>query len=227
MLLPSTAPLKRLDLEAFKCNTHQAILSADILTSKVRDISNSGQAIDVTGLYNFASFDIMADLCFGHPLGLLAKNEFSPWVRSVFESIQLLPFMNIIHYYPILLALFDRFQPKSVTEQMEVHAKHSADRVDQRMQEGSDKPDIWNLVLSAQGTEKGLTLEEMHSNADIFMMAGSETTGKSIAMRRSRTSMGHETEQSNDSDLTQRCNILPPDQSRKDAASMSRTPKLI
>ncbi|ETS81628.1 hypothetical protein PFICI_06630 [Pestalotiopsis fici W106-1] len=149
---------------------------ADIFTSKVRDINNSGQAIDMTGLYNFATFDVMADLCFGHPLGLLAKNEFSPWVRSVFESLQLLPIISIIHYYPVLLALFERFQPKSVTEQMLVHAKHSADRVDQRMQEGSDKPDIWNLVLSAQGTEKGLSLEEMHSNADLFMMAGSETT---------------------------------------------------
>ncbi|KAI4598107.1 hypothetical protein KJ359_003916 [Pestalotiopsis sp. 9143b] len=149
---------------------------ADIFISKIREIGDEGQAIDMTGLYNFATFDIMGDLCFGHPLGLLAKNEFSPWVQSVFESLKLIPIINVIHYYPVLLALFERFQPKSVTEQILVHAKHSADRVDQRLQEGSDKPDIWNLVMSAQDTDKGLTLEEMHSNADLFMMAGSETT---------------------------------------------------
>lgn len=159
--------------------THDLSSSADIFVSKIRETGDDGQAIDMTGLFNFATFDIMGDLCFGHPLGLLAKNEFSPWVRSVFESLKLIPIISVINYYPVLLALFERFQPKSVTEQILVHAKHSADRVDQRLQEGSDKPDIWNLVMSAQDTDKGLTLEEMHSNADLFMMAGSETTGES------------------------------------------------
>lgn len=42
-----------------------------------------------------------------------------------------------------------------------------------------DQPDIWNLVLSAIQDDE-LTLNEMYSNADLFMVAGSETSGKQI-----------------------------------------------
>lgn len=135
----------------------------------------------MSGLYNFATFDTMAELCFGHPLGLLAKNEFSPWVRSIFESLKMLPFASMIAYYPILNALFQRFEPKSVTEQRVTHCRHSEERVNQRLHEGSAQSDIWNLVMTAEDYGRGLSLEEMHSNAELFMLAGSETTGKNLS----------------------------------------------
>lgn len=146
--------------------------------SKISDLGKNGKPVEMTGLFNFSTFDTMADLCFGHPLGLLEKNEFSPWVRSIFESLKMLPFATMIAYYPLFNAIFTRFEPKWVTEQRITHCRHSEDRVNQRLREGSDKPDIWNLAMSAQESEKGLTLEEMHSNAELFMLAGSETTGE-------------------------------------------------
>lgn len=114
---------------------------------------------------------------FGENLGLLAKNEFSPWVKSIFESLKMLPFAAMMNYYPILNALFTRFEPKAITEQRITHCRHSEERVDKRLARGSDQPDIWNLVLEEEQKGKGLTLKEMHSNSEIFMLAGSETTG--------------------------------------------------
>ncbi|OHW93725.1 cytochrome p450 monooxygenase [Colletotrichum incanum] len=149
---------------------------ADLLTYKVSDVGENGsKPVEMTQLLNFATFDVMAELCFGHPLGLLAKNEYSPWVRSIFESLKMLPIASMINYYPILNAVFTRFEPKAVTEQRVTHCKHSEERVNQRLQDGSDQPDVWNLVLAAK-EGKGLTLKEMHSNAELFMLAGSETT---------------------------------------------------
>ena len=55
--------------------------------------------------------------------------------------------------------------------------KHSADRVDERLKKGSDQPDVLNLVMSANEGE-GLSVEEMHSNAELILLAGSETTGQ-------------------------------------------------
>ncbi|KAH6967569.1 cytochrome P450 [Ilyonectria sp. MPI-CAGE-AT-0026] len=148
----------------------------DLLMYKMSEVGEDGKKpVEMTQLLNYTTFDVMAELCFGHPLDLLAKNEYSPWVRSIFESLKMLPIASIINYYPILNAIFTRFEPKSVTQQRVTHCKHSEDRVNQRLQDGSDQPDIWNLVLSAK-EGKGLTLEEMHSNAEIFMLAGSETT---------------------------------------------------
>jgi cytochrome P450 len=135
----------------------------------------------MTQLYNFTTFDTMAQLCFGHSLGMLQENKSSPWVQSVFDSLKMMPFATMIAYYPILTVLFAYFEPKSITAQRKVHCQFSADRVDQRLHEGSEKPDVWNLVLSAQeaGNEV-LSLKEMHSNAELFMLAGSETTGRQI-----------------------------------------------
>lgn len=152
----------------------------DLLMYKISGVGEEGKkAVEMTQLLNFATFDVMAELCFGQPLGLLAKNEYSPWVRSIFESLKMLPIVSIINYYPILTAIFNRFEPKSVVEQRVTHCKHSEDRVNQRLQDGSDQPDVWNLVLAAK-EGKGLSLEEMHSNSEIFMLAGSETTGKQM-----------------------------------------------
>lgn len=89
----------------------------------------------------------------------------------------MLPFAAMINYYPVFNALFTRFEPKAVTEQRITHCRHSEERVDKRLAVGSTQPDIWNLVLEEQEKGNGLTLKEMHSNSEIFMLAGSETTG--------------------------------------------------
>lgn len=149
---------------------------ADLLKSKIGEVGDQGRkAIDIVQMLNFTTFDIMAELCFGQSLGLLQNNTFSPWVRSVFDLLHMMPIVTMIAYYPALKAIFDILEPKSVTEQRITHCKHAEDRVNKRLKEGSSKPDVWNLVLEAQ-EGKGLTLEEMHSNAELFMMAGSETT---------------------------------------------------
>jgi cytochrome P450 len=145
---------------------------------RLDETAESGKTAEMTQLFNFTTFDTMAQLCFGHSLGLLEKNEFSPWVRSVFESLKMVPFASMIAYYPLLSAFFAYFEPKWVTAQRKAHCQHSADHVNQRLKEGSDQPDIWNLVISAQETDNALSLEEMHSNAELFMLAGSETTGR-------------------------------------------------
>jgi cytochrome P450 len=132
----------------------------------------------MTRIINFCTFDIMAELCFGHPLGFLEKNEYNEWVTSIFTSIRMLPFIAIMGYYPLIKALFDVFQPKSVSEMWAKHTQFSADHVDERVREGSrGRPDIWALVDSAQNTDAKLTREEMHSNGELFMLAGTETSG--------------------------------------------------
>ena len=161
-----------------RANADPCTSSVEILLSKFDELGKGGEPVEVTRLFNFATFDTMAHLCFGHSLGLMNKNEFSPWVSSIFESLKMLPFATMISYYPLFNAVFTRFEPKWVTAQREAHCQHSADRVNQRLKEGSDQPDIWNLVISAQNAGNALSLEEMHSNAELFMLAGSETTGQ-------------------------------------------------
>lgn len=151
--------------------------------------------IEMTRYLNFVTFDIMSELCFGRPLDLLSKNEFSPWVASIFEMIQLLPASNFIQYYPLLNWLLKKFEPKWLRDTKSDHFRHSADRVDQRLKEGvvTEGTDLWSFVVRENeelaavdegkgvGVVGGLTLDEMHSNAELFMLAGTETTATLLA----------------------------------------------
>lgn len=134
----------------------------------------------MTRILNFATFDIMGELCFGRPLGLLEKNEFHPWVQSVFSSIRMMPYVSFISYYPLIQAIFTRFEPRSLYEMRVNHSKFTADRVDRRLREGAaGKPDFWALLEAAQEADatNQLSREEMHSNGELFMLAGTETSG--------------------------------------------------
>lgn len=130
-------------------------------------------------MLNFITFDIMGDLAFGQPLGLLENVQFSPWVTSVFESVKILIVVQIVEFYPVLRWLFDHLEPRVITNMKLTHWNHTVERVNQRLEQGPKHPDIWSLVMERAGKDdEKLTVGEMHTNAELFIMAGSETTGK-------------------------------------------------
>ncbi|GME59427.1 Cytochrome P450 [Neofusicoccum parvum] len=47
-----------------------------------------GAELDLVRLLNFVTFDIIGDLTFGEPLGLLENSEYSPWVAAIFNSLK-------------------------------------------------------------------------------------------------------------------------------------------
>ncbi|GME32740.1 Cytochrome P450 [Neofusicoccum parvum] len=157
----------------------RALKEQESLIRKYTDvlIDNVSQApgeIDMVKLYNCTTFDIMGDLSFGESLGLLTRSEYSPWVKAVFGNIKAGSLLTLGYQYPFLLSIIKPLVPRSLREQARLHFEHSAERVDRRMEKGSDKPDIWNLVLEKE--QGKLTLPQMHANASIFMIAGTETT---------------------------------------------------
>lgn len=152
----------------------------DVLVSKLAEASDADRSVDMVDMFQFTTFDIMGDLTFGQPLGLLENGRYSDWVRHVFDAVKVIPIVQLLQYYPLLNFLFRHLEPKVVTDMKYNHFKHSADRVDLRLKNGSEKPDIWNLVLSAQEEER-LTIEEMYVNSEVFMLSGSETTGTAMS----------------------------------------------
>lgn len=136
---------------------------------------NADAKFEMVKLYNCTTFDIMGDLTFGEPLGLLEQSEYTPWVKAVFGSIKAQHLSRIMMEYPILGKLVVLLTPKSLEQQVRMHFQHAADRVDRRLAKSDDgKPDIWGLVL-----DKGkdlISLGQMHANSSLFMIAGTETT---------------------------------------------------
>ncbi|KAK7962803.1 uncharacterized protein PG986_003628 [Apiospora aurea] len=166
---------------ALKSNEPVLRKHVDLLVRKLGEVANAGRPVDMVRMFQFTTFDFMGDLTFGLPLGLLQGLKYSPWVEAVFDSIKVTPVAQIIQYYPWLHSLFKRLEPRFVKDMKYNHFKHSADRVDLRLERGpAEKPDIWSMVLAAKGDQQ-LSLEEMYCHADVFMLAGSETSGSTLS----------------------------------------------
>lgn len=125
---------------------------ADLLMTKLRDLN--GQAVDMTVMNNLTTFDIMAELTFGEPLGLLENSKYTEWVRIGIEAIKALPLVQIIRFYPFLTKLSELCAPKWVSESAKSHFRYSADRVDRRLERGSSRCSTiyrtWDIMSSNQ-----------------------------------------------------------------------------
>ncbi|ETS80734.1 hypothetical protein PFICI_08263 [Pestalotiopsis fici W106-1] len=167
------AAIRRVFSPAF---SEKALKAQEPLFHKYADlmVKKGGAAgtINMTELLNWATFDIMADLAFGESLGLLEKGAYSSWIAIVFNAVRVLPFVQMISFYPLLKRLYDFLEPKSVVAMRLDHFNHTVERVDKRLRDGSESPDLWNLVEETNV----LTVKEMHTNAELFMLAGTETT---------------------------------------------------
>lgn len=61
-----------------------------------------GKEMDAVKLFNFATFDIMADLAFGDPLGNLKEARYAPWVDAMFGCFKNL---QIIRYVVVSVTI--------------------------------------------------------------------------------------------------------------------------
>jgi cytochrome P450 len=131
--------------------------------------------VDMVKMYNFTTFDIMGDLTFGEPLNMLKDGEYIPWVENLFSGIKFISFGQAIRRFPLLASMYSLLLPKSWQEKRKQHLQFSADRVDRRMADMAERPDIWNQVIKNGGRQE-ISSGEMYSNAGTFMIAGTETT---------------------------------------------------
>jgi cytochrome P450 len=159
----------------------------DLLVQKVSAIVEKDPTakINLVDWYNFTTFDIMADLTFGEPLHLLDKSKYLPWVRAVFGSIKMITYEQVFRTMPFVKSILNKTILKSILEKRKLHMSYSIDRVNKRLAVKTDRPDIWTYVLrysdSDNAAQKGLSGPEMHSNAETFMLAGTETTATQLS----------------------------------------------
>ncbi|KAF2872073.1 cytochrome P450 [Massariosphaeria phaeospora] len=151
----------------------------NLLVQKLKEGSqeNPNHAFNMVDMYTFTTFDVMGDLTFGEPLQMLANTEYHPWVSIVFDSVKMGSRFALMFYYPMLRKVWEAFVPESFAKKRFEHFQHSVNRVTKRLEKGreSEGVDLWTLVLK-QHEGKGLSRDEMDSNAALFMIAGTETT---------------------------------------------------
>lgn len=149
----------------------------ETMKDKLQDRMLVGEKVDILKMFNCTTFDIMGDLSFGEDLGMLENGEYSSWVKAIFLGIKdgarLRSFKMINWFSEWVIMKFVMQNPKVRVKQAE-HWSYSKERVDRRLARTPERPDLWTKILEKSKGPGGLSVDEHHSTASLFMVAGTE-----------------------------------------------------
>jgi hypothetical protein len=126
----------------------------------------------------------MGDLTFGEPLGLLENSDYIPWVTMIFAALKFLTIMRVLRHIPglsTITSITSALIPGDLGKKRLAFFAFASERVKNRLESNTTRPDIWTLVLKNAEKGNALTRKEMDSNASLFMGAGSETTATELS----------------------------------------------
>lgn len=153
----------------------------DKLIQRLEEIAASPKPVaNMVKWYNLTTFDLIGDLAFGEPFGGLDSSEYHYWVANIFQAVRGMAFVKLRDAYPLLFHALSLFlAPKSLMEARKRQIEYSNLTVQKRLQSTVPRGagDFMESMLRYSGDkEKELTAKEMEANANILIIAGSETT---------------------------------------------------
>lgn len=113
-------------------------------------------------------------------MSLLETQEYNPWLQGIFDQIFYACVSRAFQYFPLIWAFVQLMIPKSVHRIAEASVEFSASRVEKRLAMDVERPDIFGLILKHEAGSQ-MPRQEMHANADLLMIAGTETTATMLS----------------------------------------------
>ncbi|KAK9781105.1 putative Fatty acid synthase beta subunit hexB [Seiridium cardinale] len=144
----------------------------DLLVQRLKESSATGSQ-DMCEWLNWCTFDIIGDLAFGESFGCLQNRKTHDWIASIHGNVKAIPVINAIRRYNLdwILPLI---APKRLLAMRQRNAKFTAEKVDQRIQHGESRGDLWDSLMDSD--KCAMSRAEMISNASAIVLAGSETS---------------------------------------------------
>lgn len=154
----------------------------DLFIHKLSDKARAGEVVDIVKWYNFTTFDLIGDLAFGEPFGCLEDGKYHPWVALIFQSIKVGAFGEIMRRHPTLKPLVSLLVPKKVARSHKEHWALAEQTAKRRLDSGNvTREDFMSYILRHNDDGKGMTRGEIIENANILIIAGSETTATQLS----------------------------------------------
>ncbi|UZP45190.1 hypothetical protein NXS19_013002 [Fusarium pseudograminearum] len=150
----------------------------DKLMKGLHAVSDNGtKPVDIATWYNFTTFDIISDLAFGEPFGCLDTGKIHPWITLMFSGVKEVSFTTAMARTPWLNNLWKLVTPKQSMTKWAGHVETAREKVRKRLASEEKRPDFIEAMLERTGASGNqMTFEELASNAQILILAGSETT---------------------------------------------------
>ncbi|KAM0801503.1 toxin biosynthesis cytochrome P450 monooxygenase [Usnea florida] len=153
---------------------------SDLLIERLRDQPNlQDGSLDICSWYNFTTFDITGDLCFGESFHSLETAENHPWVAATFKGVKAAQLLTVFHHFPPMSTIVKWCIPQWVHDEAQKSFTFTRERVDKRIASKSDRPDFMKYILE-NNYSGGLSKEQIDSTTTLLVLAGSETSATTL-----------------------------------------------
>lgn len=144
-----------------------------IMIKRIGEVCRRYRTLNLTDMLNFIVYDVMAEVTFGESLKLLETGEHIPWMHIMVTARKFVVFRAVFLGLPVLGPLMEAVTAGPMKRRMKEHCRLSENMVRKRMEQNKfAHTDIWSFVLDEQGSEKGLTMDEMYANGAMMPLAG-------------------------------------------------------
>ncbi|KAI0845098.1 cytochrome P450 [Daldinia vernicosa] len=147
----------------------------ELLIQRLHENAQNGAAsLNMRDWYNWTTFDVIGDLGFGRSFGCLEGSGYHPWVKlitetfresSVFQSLGHLGLRWVVKY----------IYRSGIMDKNKENLNLVSETLHERIKLGKERPDLIDGLVKKKD-ELGLDFESLVSNANLLIIAGSETT---------------------------------------------------
>ncbi|GIK04354.1 hypothetical protein Aspvir_008435 [Aspergillus viridinutans] len=152
----------------------------DLLLQRLRENSRDGQPVVISDWYNYTTFDIIGDLAFGEPFGCLRWSDYDGWVKGIFASIRIGTILQALAFIPWVKQIALAMVPKAMQEDRKREMRQTEAKMQRRMAATDERVDLIEGLLKKR-EELNLRIDELIANAEILILAGSETTASLLS----------------------------------------------
>lgn len=126
--------------------------------------------------FNWTTFDIIVDLSFGESFDCLKDNTYHPWVAMLMSGIKTISLLHVITKFSPLGRLLRLYVPKKEAQVREDHMRLSKEKVEQRLEADTTRPDFVAYTLRHNDEKGAMTKAEIWNNMSSIIGAGGDTT---------------------------------------------------
>jgi cytochrome P450 len=152
----------------------------DLLIQRLRENSDDSQPIVISDWFNYTTFDIIGDLAFGEPFGCLAGSNYDAWIKCIFESTRIGTIVQSLAFIPWAKRIVLNLAPNYLQIDHKIQQQRTEAKMRRRMDAIDGRVDLMEGLLRKK-EELNLSLDQLTANAQILVLAGSETSASLLS----------------------------------------------
>ncbi|KAL9119623.1 MAG: hypothetical protein Q9187_003823 [Circinaria calcarea] len=146
-----------------------------LLEGLERERLDKDGVVDFVKWYNWAAFDIIADVSFGKPFNCLEEPIYRQWVILLSRTWKVITFLSAFKSITPSLKVLYFLLPKSIVRKQLDKFHILLNRVRSRQAQGPSRADLVWFITNHNNEKKLMTDAEIQSNVSLFVGAGTET----------------------------------------------------